>query len=358
MRGASKKLRKYMTAAVAVITFTGLLLTTTTLVARAADGPIFTVMNTSETLPDGVWFRYEPYTADTNRITGLGVYKNERVQLECYAFGQAVGPYNDRLWYWSLNVTRPVNDGIANQGYLNAHFINDGKAANQVDAGVPACGAQPPPSSPGPKSVFYSPNNTPDAVANLQVADLNLPLSEWATGSQCSTGGAVNIPSGVSILAGWSLGRLGPIYFLDAAGAHRVSQIHAIILFDPGSTSDFAEPPLWKRLLGDQTCDWQYPINSLLANWLKSNSSNRLIVLTGADSEMKNGSGKSTFAGLWKYYFAGIWNQPFAGQALVCDYNKLGHQAVLTDFAAGLLDKTPAKCPTASSAPTPTSWHP
>lgn len=356
MRSLSLKPRTYIAFGTTATFLMGFLLAITP-IAHAASGPIYTVMNTSETMPDGVWFRYAPYTADTKRITGLGVYKNERVQLECYAFGQAVGPYNDRLWYQALNVTRPTIDGMADQGYLNAHYINDGKAANQVDPGVPACNAGVP-SAPGAKSVFYSPNNTPDAVAGLQVADLNLPLALWATGAQCSATGASNIPASVSILEGWSKGRLGPIFFLDAAGAQNVARIHTIILFDPGSTSDFAEPPLWKRLLGDQTCDWQYPINSLLANWLKLNSSNRLLVFTGADSEMKNTSGKSTFAGLWKYYFAGIWNQPFAGQALVCDYNNLGHQAVLTDFAPQLTDQTPSKCPTAVGAPLPVSWHP
>jgi hypothetical protein len=111
--------------------------------AADASGPVFTVMNTSEVPPDGVWFRNSPHTADTSRITGLGVYANERVQLGCYAFGDAVGPYNDSLWYFVLNVTRPTNDGAPNQGYLNAHYINDGQNANVVDVGVPACGSGP-----------------------------------------------------------------------------------------------------------------------------------------------------------------------------------------------------------------------
>jgi hypothetical protein len=96
-------------------------------------------MNTSETLPDGVWFRNSPHEGDTSRTTGLGVYMNERVELRCYAFGDAVGPYADRLWYDVVNVTRPTNDGAPNVGYLNAHFINDGKVANEVDPGVPTC---------------------------------------------------------------------------------------------------------------------------------------------------------------------------------------------------------------------------
>ena len=106
---------------------------------QAGTEPVFTVMNTSETLPDGVWFRNSPHTSDTDRVTGHGVYMNEQVQLQCYAWGDAVGPYDDTLWYFVLNVTRPINAGVTNSGYLNAHYINDGLVANQIDAGVTPC---------------------------------------------------------------------------------------------------------------------------------------------------------------------------------------------------------------------------
>lgn len=101
--------------------------------------PVFTVQNTDNPPPDGVWFRNSPHTADTSRITGLGVYRNEQVQLQCYAWGDSVGPYNDTLWYFVKNLTRPTVGSLPDQGYLNAHYINDGKLANQVDAGVPPC---------------------------------------------------------------------------------------------------------------------------------------------------------------------------------------------------------------------------
>ena len=39
--------------------------------------------------------------------------------------------------YRVSNLTRPTVGGLANHGWLNAHYINDGKVANQVDAGVP-----------------------------------------------------------------------------------------------------------------------------------------------------------------------------------------------------------------------------
>jgi hypothetical protein len=93
-------------------------------------------MNTSESPPDGVYFRNSPHTGDTDRVTGHGVYAGEQVQLRCYAFGDAVGAYGNTLWYYVWNVSR---GGSSNAGYLNAHYINDGKAAGQVDAGVPGC---------------------------------------------------------------------------------------------------------------------------------------------------------------------------------------------------------------------------
>lgn len=114
--------------------------TSSTSPARAASAPVFTVMNTSESPPDGVYFRNTPDWNDTSRTYGLGVFMNEQVQLQCYTFGQAIGPYNDQLWYYVLNVSRPANyDGQANQGMLNAHYINDGQLANAYDGDVPAC---------------------------------------------------------------------------------------------------------------------------------------------------------------------------------------------------------------------------
>lgn len=101
--------------------------------------PTFTVMNTSETPPDGVWFRNSAHTGDTDRVTGHGVYAGERVQLLCYGWGDAVGAYSNRLWYDVTNLTRPTNAGRSNDGWLNAHYINDGVAANQIDAGVRPC---------------------------------------------------------------------------------------------------------------------------------------------------------------------------------------------------------------------------
>jgi surface antigen len=127
-------------------------------------GPVFGVQNTSETPPDGVYFRNSPHTADTSSISGLGVYFGEQVRLICYGSGDAVGAYANSLWYQVANVTRPTVNGTANAGWLNAHYINDGKAANQVDSGVPQCsgsGSSPPAATPTPPPSSPPPSTPP-----------------------------------------------------------------------------------------------------------------------------------------------------------------------------------------------------
>jgi cell wall-associated NlpC family hydrolase len=101
-------------------------------------GLVFFVMNTSETPPDGVWFRDNP-NAGGPRLNGYGVYAGDRVQLRCYGWGEAIGAYGNRLWYSSANLTRPNAPGRANVGWLNAHYVNDGQNANAVVPGVRPC---------------------------------------------------------------------------------------------------------------------------------------------------------------------------------------------------------------------------
>ena len=101
-------------------------------------GPVFPVMNTSETPPDGVWFRDNPAVSGP-RLNGYGVYAGDRVQLRCYGWGEAMGRYGNRLWYSSANLTRPNAPGRPNVGWLNAHYVNDGQAANAVVPGVRPC---------------------------------------------------------------------------------------------------------------------------------------------------------------------------------------------------------------------------
>ncbi|WP_433232236.1 phospholipase A2 [Actinomadura formosensis] len=101
--------------------------------------PVYAVVNTSETPPDGVWFRDSPHTADTPRITGLGVYMNERVRARCYAMGDAVGPHGNRVWYLADNISRPTAAGRSDSGWLNTHYVDDAMTADHPAPGIPAC---------------------------------------------------------------------------------------------------------------------------------------------------------------------------------------------------------------------------
>jgi hypothetical protein len=317
--------------------------------ASAATGPVFTVMNTSETLPDGVWFRRSPHTADTDRVTGHGVYKNERVQLECYAWGDAVGPYNDRLWYFVLNVTRPTNDGVTNQGYLNAHYINDGKSANQIDARVSPCGPTPRPTPTititPPKSVFFSGSRDPRGGSGHQVATQDIGLNELAQ-PHCSPAVVAKVSNGVSTLAGWSRGRVGVVFVL--ANLVKASTVHRIVLIDPGNTA---------AIIG--SCDHNYNVNALLANWL-SHPGNQLLILTGRFTEEKPYAhgwlGSSTYKGLRKYYLADIKGRT-ANRALICDYNLADHQEIMKD-SWGVVQFPPDGCPILTHEAAPTVVHP
>jgi Putative amidase domain len=116
-----------------------------------ASGPVFPVMNTSETPPDGVWFRNNPSQGDSNRETGFGVYAGESMSADCFSWGDAVGPYSNHIWYRGLNVSRPTVDGHSNYGWMNTHYVNDGATADHAASGVPDCSAMtpPPPTSGG-----------------------------------------------------------------------------------------------------------------------------------------------------------------------------------------------------------------
>jgi hypothetical protein len=340
----------------------------------SSNGLVFPVFNAE----GGIYYRNSPHWGDTSATSGVGVYNGDQVELICGALGDPIGPFNDTAWSYVNNLSRPVG-----KGWVNEHFINDGAPDKSFVSGEAMCGPSTPgmsgggagtgsggPShsssnsgggSTGPHSVFYSPNNTPNALGgNLEIADLNIVKDEWAPGGCDPTEGA-NIPTGVNTLAGWSLGRLGPVYFLAAASGTQRAEVHRIVLFDPGSTLSFTtRVPSFLQFIWPAPCDTKFNINSLLADWLSSNSANHLLVLTGLDSEEhEDGTvGRSKYAGLWKYYFAGIWNQPFASRAQICDYNDLDHEHVLSDFA-WVVNHPPSTCPPAPSSQHPlTPWNP
>lgn len=124
--------------ALAILATLALALSALPATARA-DQPVFPVMNTSETPPDGVWFRYGPDPAQTTRTTGLGVYMHEHVAVKCYWHGTPFGPYANDVWYYASDVERPTAAGQPNVGWINTHYVDDGMTADHPNPSVPQC---------------------------------------------------------------------------------------------------------------------------------------------------------------------------------------------------------------------------
>lgn len=77
----------------------------------------------------------------------------EHLAVDCYSWGDPVGPYANHIWYRGLDVERPSVNGHANYGYMNTHYVNDGMTADHPASGIPDCSAPPPPPPPPPPSV-------------------------------------------------------------------------------------------------------------------------------------------------------------------------------------------------------------
>jgi hypothetical protein len=315
--------------------------------ATADAGPVFTVINTSETPPEGVWFRNSAHTNDTDRVTGHGVYAGEQVRLNCYEWGDAVGPYGNALWYQATNLTRPTVNGTPNAGHLNAHYVDDGQAANQIDPGVPPCRSTPPPSPPPPPApalgstvVFYSGKVTAGA-AEARASGADRVLTErardwlrpwetfdgtWPGSQQCTPSAAAANFGGLDVnrLAGWSLGRLGPIYALKYLHDHNDPQarrINYVVLYDPGDAA---------TLLGGCDTDQRVDAAATLAWWLGLDADNRLVVMS---ADGPGGTITDRHAGIQQAYFPDLKAQGLYGQVLVCNYPQLDHEQVYHDYA-------------------------
>jgi len=336
---------------------------------HSGGGLVFSVFNAE----GGIYYRNSPHWADTPQTPGVGVYNGDQVQLICGAFGDAVGPFNDTAWSYVNNLSRSVGEG-----WVNEHFINDGAADNAFVAGEPLCGAETPgmssssgggggggggggesPSAPivfsstGQRSAFFWPNYYPYGISRQGVGDVNYEYSRWTVArKECDTSAVkgITLPSTVNTLAGWSLGRLGPIYYLLT---HQESwgQIQNLILFDPVRL---------KEIVKEHSCDGRLKpsVNSLLAGWLLKNPSAHLLVLAGEVTEQEH------FQGLWRYYLSDIWHQhaTLRGRVLVCNYHRLTHEALFKDFyplvkATGI-GAASSGCPLSPSAPNPVPWHP
>lgn len=152
----------------------------------------------------------------------------------------------------------------------------------------------------------------------------------------------------ITHLAGYSLGRLGPMYFLKER-PHWASQINYILLLDPGNAKDFEE-----------SCDSSPAIApwELLRDWLASRATNRLVIFAGLrTAEVKTYSQAAdpqTHTGLQAYYLRSLSAETVANQVLICDVN-LPHDTKRFMGALGPIvgGPPPNACPEGMAR-----WHP
>ena len=138
----------------------------------------------------------------------------------------------------------------------------------------------------------------------------------------------------ISELAGYSLGRLGPLYFLKDSPSW-LSQIHYILLLDPGNASDLSGCDANQNI-----APWDH-----IARWLAAYPGNELVIMAGTrTSEQKH-------AAIMKYYLPTVPLATATTQVVVCDTG-LSHDDVIKAYAWMVGADPPVTCP-ASSTPWP-----
>ena len=191
-------------------------------------------------------------------------------------------------------------------------------------------------------AVFYAGEGTAGIKEAKPYAAYTLSEGSWTGHGRCDTSSAIPDTNGrpITTLAGHSLGRLGPVYYLKRASKARRDRVRYVFLSDPGSFATLVD-----------SCDTDRRIDAdgVLASWLASNPTrNRLIIMGGADSFDLGGG--ALFNGLRSIYFRKFVSAGVGGQVLVCNAEKGGvpysHGDVIKTFA-NLIDDAdaPSTCP-------------
>ncbi|MEV6873928.1 hypothetical protein [Amycolatopsis sp. NPDC051128] len=327
--------------------------------ADSANLPVFPVMNTSEQPPDGVWFRYGPDPSQTTRTTGVGVYRGEHVRVKCYTIGTALGPYSNKIWYYAYDVERPTAAGRSNEGWINTHYVDDGMTANHAHPSVPSCSGGGSTPAPIVKAVYFSPFNVRDSTRETWSSDPavhSVQKDDWKSPKQCVDDLALgNVPSTATVLTGWSLGRLGPVYAIARASGAQRQQIDGITMIDPGNLTTLSGCDN-SNILVKPPLTFRRP-SLILADWLKANPSARLTILSG------NITAENSHAGIQKVYFndmraAGI----DRSRVLVCNYWGPGSAEhdhwEMYRAAMPYLNRILTTCPALTGLKQGVSWHP
>ena len=223
--------------------------------------------------------------------------------------------------------------------YVNDTFTDSPSRNSQYVSGWPICGQTTPPNWPPGASVFFSGKGSAgasyasSAKASYIMTQDGSYNDRW-TSSGCGTTEADDYPEVVgqrriTTLAGHSNGRLGPLYVLAQGGSRRAAANY-ILMFDPGS-------------YGEMGCDRAVSAEYLLANWLGSNNSNRLVIMAGA------ATAPNRHEGIQRTYFRVIKERGLNSRVLVCNVTKgdgyWSHDDVIRGYAWMISQPPPTACP-------------
>lgn len=164
---------------------------------------------------------------------------------------------------------------------------------------------------------------------------------EWETytaSTTCATHKSDDFePGTANVLVGWSIGRLGPIYFL-AQSRNRWDEINTIWLLDPGDEGRMTGSP------ENGNCDDELPAppSEYLRQWLLEDTSRNLVILSGALSES---DGR---AGVERFYLADLDTPQLYAQTRLCLIDEtneaFNHDNRLVQFFMPFTTGTPV-CP-------------
>jgi hypothetical protein len=189
------------------------------------------------------------------------------------------------------------------------------------------------------KSVFYSgdghagENSGKSVDAWVMVEEAFHEYEVWKGTSECNSNRAVprKPERTFTRLVGYSLGRLGPAYYLQQMEQLGIkSSVRSVILLDPGVESEFK-------------CDGRSGAGYTYATWLRQHPDNRLLIITGARSD------DDEYKGLNDTYLSKLTAQSVSSnvgdRVLVCDVPSIKHSRMDEAWKHLINAALPTSCP-------------
>lgn len=280
---------------------------------------------------DGVLMHSEP-TVGSTRTGWLG--ERASPDYTCFTYGDTVGNVN--VWFLVTNAGGAT--GYYPSYYDDSSYSSEAELTSRY--GVPRCGntspspppPPPPPPPPAKVPVFFEPETRTGVSASP--AGYEIPYSAWKGCGTTAASIAVKTRLGnrtTSTLAGWSIGRLGPVYLLSQSDTYRAST-RLVVLVDPGQRSE---------MNAQNTCEKN--AGATLGYWLSTHADNRLVIIAGSATAKDGGRG------LRDFYLNGIRDKGMSSRTAVCNAPGVSHDDTvrrwINDTRTGYITNPRSTCP-------------